>query len=102
MRELGGFFIARRHEIDFLAPAFEGDILRIRTWIEEVGGARAVRRYDIRRVASGPGNLPADGLVADDPGDGDVIVRARTEWVYVDPTGKPRRMPVELLDWFSD
>jgi acyl-CoA thioester hydrolase len=104
MRELGGLFIARRHELDFLKPAYERDLLQIETWIEEARGARAIRRYEVRRLAGD--SLDAcrpDRLAAanESSPDGEAILSGRTEWVYVDPAGRPKRMPAELLEWFS-
>ncbi len=102
LQQIGGLFIARRHEIDFLRPAFAGDWLRIVTWAVEIHGARAVRAYELRRLppaetAPGP---PPDTLVdPDHPGRlaGELIVRARTEWAFVDAaTGRPRRVPPDL------
>ncbi|HEU5434738.1 MAG TPA: thioesterase family protein [Thermomicrobiales bacterium] len=103
MRELGGLFIARRHELDFLKPAYERDLLQIETWIEAARGARAIRRYEMRRLGDGGrAAVPPDRLVAaDEPqAAGESILSGRTEWVYVDPAGRPRRMPAELLAWF--
>jgi acyl-CoA thioester hydrolase len=103
MRELGGLFIARRHELDFLKPAYERDLLQIETWIDEVRGARAIRRYEVRRIENGGDRCPPDRLIAagDEPAPGEPIMNARTEWVYVDAAGRPKRMPPELLAWFS-
>lgn len=100
----GGVFIARRHEITYLQPAFEHDQLRIITWPEGMRGARAVRLYQIVRVGSEEGPpLLEDGLY--DPATTDlwrdVVVSARTEWAFVDPTtGRPRRIPSEVRDAF--
>lgn len=44
-------FVARRHEIDYFQPAFEGDLLRVRTWATDMRGARGYRVYDISRVS---------------------------------------------------
>ena len=106
LRELGGLFIARRHEVDYLRPAQAGDWLRVVTWAVDLHGARAVRAYEIRR-------LPAAELTAGPPRDallppaalpdpsGDLIVRARTEWAFVDvATGRPRRIPAEMRSAF--
>lgn len=104
MRALGGLFIARRHELDFLKPAYERDLLQIETWIDEARGARAIRRYEARRLAAdGHEPIPPDRLVAADETElaGESILSGRTDWVYVDPAGRPRRMPPELLAWFS-
>jgi acyl-CoA thioester hydrolase len=104
MRELGGLFIARRHELDFLKPAYERDLLQIETWIDEARGARAIRRYEVRRIGEGGREaVPPDRLIgADEPEPaGEAILSGRTEWVYVDPAGRPRRMPPALVAWFS-
>ena len=106
LRELGGVFIARRHEIDYLRPAHEGDWLRVTTWPVDLLGARAVRAYEIAR-------LTPDELTAPPPSDGlrpvltvavpagDLILTARTEWAYVDAvTGRPRRVPMDVVAAF--
>ncbi len=104
LREHGGVFIARRHEIDFLQPAVEGDVLQVRTWAESMSGARAHRAYEITRLdrVDGP---PHDGLVDAaevEPVPRDrLLVRARTEWAFVDvATGRPRRIPAAVRDDF--
>ncbi|MDP9366097.1 MAG: acyl-CoA thioesterase [Chloroflexota bacterium] len=102
LRAAGGLFIARRHEIDFVRPAFAGDRLRVATWPVEIRGARAVRAYEVRRLEPGddPRATPSDALI--DPAavtamGGEVIVRARTEWAFVEErTGRPRRIPPEV------
>ena len=106
LTEMGGAFVARRHEIDYLRPAISGDVLRVKTWAEALDGARAQRAYEIARVANfAPGDpLPPDGLA--DPAvvapAGEVVVRARTVWAYVDlATGRPRRMPPGLREGFQ-
>ena len=43
LAELGGAFVARRHEVDYLRPAVAGDVLRVATWAESLDGARALR-----------------------------------------------------------
>jgi acyl-CoA thioester hydrolase len=103
---LGGAFVARRHEIDYLRPAVAGDVLRVTTWAEALDGARALRVYEIARLGTfAPGEpLPADGLADPEavPPAGEVIVRARTVWAYVDlATGRPRRVPVGLREGFQ-
>jgi len=96
--EAGAVFVARRHEIDFLRPAFENDVLEITTWPEEMSGARAYRAYQVRKIEADPLRLPPVRLV---PG-GEIsidtasvlMVRARTEWAFVDVArGRPVRIP---------
>jgi acyl-CoA thioester hydrolase len=106
LAELGGAFVARRHEIDYLRPAVAGDVLRVKTWAEALDGARALRAYEIARFGSfAPGaTLPPDGLVLPDavPAAGEVLVRATTVWAFVDlTTGRPRRVPRGLREGFQ-
>jgi len=84
-RLLGGSFVMRRVTIDYLRPAFAGDRLALTTWLQEVRGTRAIRRYEIRR----------DGEL-------DLLVSAEALWVWVDlTTRRPRAMPAEILDSFQ-
>ena len=71
------FWVVVRHEIDYLRPAFVGDRIVARTWIDpEIQGARSVRHMEF----SGP--------------DGKVLVRARTQWAIIDKAaGRPVRVP---------
>lgn len=100
-RELGGYWLVRKHEIEYLRPAAAGDVLQVVTWAVEFKGARAFRDYAIYRLggeSDGLGGLPADGFLAlDEVPDGEPLVRARTLWVWADrATGRPRRIPPEL------
>jgi YbgC/YbaW family acyl-CoA thioester hydrolase len=52
LQRLGGVFVARRHEIEFLKPTFAGDVLRVVTWLDEPRGARVDRRYLVFREPS--------------------------------------------------
>jgi acyl-CoA thioester hydrolase len=73
-----------RHEIDYLRPAFEGDVVTARTWIGgEPRGARSERFVEF----VGPG--------------GKVCVRSRTSWAIIDSaSGRPVRVPREVLTPF--
>ena len=83
-RELGGVFVMRRIEIDYLRPAVAGDTLEVRTWLQEMRGSRAVRRYEIRKQ-----------------GNDHLLVTAEALWVWVDATTmRPRPIPIVLLDTF--
>src|SRR5918995_4585823 len=52
LQRLGGVFVARRHEIEYLKPTFAGDVLRVVTWLGEPRGARVDRRYLVYREPS--------------------------------------------------
>lgn len=100
-RALGGQWIVRQHEIEYLRPAMAGDILQVVTWAVEFKGARAFRAYAVHRYAEGShgvARLPDDGFLAPDVLlDNEPLVRARTVWVWVDlVSARPRRIPAEL------
>ena len=83
-RELGAVFVVRRHEIDYVRPAYAGERVRICTWVESWRGASAVRRTSIERAAGGQ------------------VARARTLWAFVDRrSGRPVRIPPRLVETFE-
>lgn len=81
-QRLGTGCVARRHELDYLAPALPGETLALATWIAENDGrASMTRAYQIVRVE-----------------DRRCVLRARTLWACVDLlSGRPRRQPPEFL-----
>lgn len=83
---IGAGFVARRHELDYLAATFAGDELRVATWIvENPGRADMWRAYQIVRAV-----------------DGVTVLRGRTQWVCVDMTsGRPRRQPPEFVEAYQ-
>jgi acyl-CoA thioester hydrolase len=83
--ELGGVFVVRRHEIDYLRSALRGDELEVRTHVATVMAAKSERKYDIVRLQ-----------------DEVVIARALTMWGFVDTTsGRPMRIPDEIYVAFG-
>ncbi|MFT4571630.1 MAG: acyl-CoA thioester hydrolase [Hyphomicrobiaceae bacterium] len=83
-RELGGFWIVRRHEIDYRAQAHEGQEIVGTTWVYSNRGPINMRRYEFVR-----------------PSDDQVLVRAVTTWAFVDSsTGRARRPPAQAVDGF--
>ncbi len=82
---LGATFVVRRHEIDYLVPAYAGDRIIVATWPRQMSKATALRRHQIVRA-----------------GDGITLARAMTTWVFIDPrTGRPRRMPQAMIRAFN-
>ena len=79
--------VARRHELDYLAPTFAGDALMLATWIHENDGRLSMwRRYQIIRVA-----------------DAKTVLRGATQWVCVDmTTGRPKRQPPEFVAAYTN
>lgn len=80
-RELAGVFVMRRVEIEYLRPAVAGDTLEITTWLQEMRGSRAIRRYEIRKQNQD-----------------ELLVTAEALWVWVEAkTMRPRPIPSVLL-----
>lgn len=78
----GILWFVRRHEIDYLAEVFEGDVLSMATWVAGMEKARSHRRYLIVR-----------------PGDGTVICRGETVWVLMDlKARRPMRVPGSMVE----
>jgi acyl-CoA thioester hydrolase len=75
----------RRVEIDYLRPAVAGDTLEVTTWLQQLRGPRAIRRYEIRKQ-----------------GEDQLLVTAEVLWVWVDTQAmRPRAIPRQLLDAFN-
>ena len=84
-QELGGAFVLRRMEVDYLRSALAGDVLEITTWLQELRGPRAVRRYELRRQD-----------------ESDLLVTAEALWVWVErATMRPRAIPADLVSQFQ-
>jgi acyl-CoA thioester hydrolase len=83
-RRIGGMWIVRRHEIDYLAPAVVDEELVESTYVSEMRGARSVRHAQFHRAS--------DGLL---------LVSALTQWAWVDTrTQRPKRIAPEVLERF--
>ena len=103
--EIGAVFVARKHEMEFLQPSFEGDLLEISTWSEGMSMVRTRRQYLIRKVpATGfavppPEVIPFEAFVP--PERRDLVLSATTEWAFVDLSrGRAVRIPQHVLDGF--
>jgi acyl-CoA thioester hydrolase len=100
----GGAFVAYRHEIIYLRPAYAGDVLRILTWLDEPQGARVTRQYLIGKNDGSPADLRVGRLSRGrDIAVGDaMVVRASTDWVFANERGRPRRIPLEMMGLFHE
>ncbi len=79
-------WVVVRHEIDYVKPAFEGDGVVARTWVESWHGATSDRRTEVRRAA-----------------DGEVLARARTVWCALDAASRrPRRLAAAVSTPFAE
>lgn len=85
-RRLDRAMAVLRHEIDYLAAAYEGDELQLATWIVESDNRlKMSRRFQLVR-----------------PSDAATLLRARTTFVCIElSSGKPKRMPVEFIEGYG-
>ena len=78
-------FVVRRHEVDYLSPAFLNEELVVETWIEDMKSKTTTRVYKIKRLA-----------------DQKILITAKTLWVYANiNTGKPAEIPQALIESFK-
>jgi acyl-CoA thioester hydrolase len=82
-KKLGGVFVVRRHEVDYMRPVLRGDRLEVRTWIDSAMAAKCKRATEIIK-------------------NGTVVARAMTTWGYVElASGRPVRIPEAVRDAFG-
>jgi acyl-CoA thioester hydrolase len=78
-------WVIREHRIEYLLPAFAGEEIEIKTWVENVRRVRSLRKYEFIRKS-----------------DEKVLVKGETDWVFVDAkTGAPRAVPKEVINVFT-
>src|SRR5579871_5147402 len=71
-------WVALRHEIDYVNPAFLGDKVTARTWVSSVEGARSTRHVEFHT-------------------NGKCLAKATTHWCLLDATSfKPKRIGPEI------
>lgn len=79
---VNGGWVVRSHEVEYLLPAFAGDVIQLRTWVADVKRVRSTRRYEFVRAA-----------------DGKLLVRGETDWVFVNAgSGKPAAIPAAIAE----
>jgi acyl-CoA thioester hydrolase len=77
--------VVRRHELDYVAPALQGDRVLLATWIVALDRLSLHRRYQFVRES-----------------DGATLFRGATHFVCVEiASGKVRRMPPEFTEAYS-
>lgn len=76
-------WVAVRHEIDYLKPAFLNENITIKTWIDSAKGVKSMRKVEIYR-------------------DNTLLAKSITTWVLLNAkTQKITRIPQEIADLFS-
>jgi len=77
--------VVHEHRIEYPLPAFEGEEIEIRTWVENIKRVRSLRKYEFVRKS-----------------DGNTLVRGETDWVFVDvKSGRPLAIPDEVIGVFA-
>jgi acyl-CoA thioester hydrolase len=75
-------WVARRHEIDYLKPAFLGDELVVKTWVDSFVGVKSLRHCEIMRGEK-------------------ILARSVTHWISLDAqTFRPKRITEEIANQF--
>ncbi len=75
-------WVARRHEIDYLKPAFLDDDLVVKTWVDSFVGVKSLRHCEVMRGE-------------------EVLARSVTHWVALDAqTFRPKRITEEIVKQF--
>lgn len=73
-------WVVKKHEIEYFKPAFLGDEIIVKTWVDNFSGVTSDRHYEIYK---------GDTL----------LVKARTLWVALDPFSmRPKRVPADLWE----
>ena len=81
---LDATWVVRGHRIEYFLPAFLGEEIEIKTWVENIQRVRSLRMYEFVRKA-----------------DGKTLVKGETDWVFVDvKSGRPLAIPDEVKNVF--
>lgn len=83
--EIGCGWVARRHTIEYLQPAFAGQEIVVQTWVADMKKITSLRKYRITR-----------------PADSTVLAVAETNWAFVNvKTALPKRIPTDVVNSFE-
>jgi len=85
MLAMGSSWVVKSHEINYRAPAFEGDEIVVTTWVSNFRKIQSMRKFRITRQ-----------------GDGRVVADGQTNWAYIGIEHQvPRRVPEEMKNAFT-
>ncbi|UCC64199.1 MAG: thioesterase family protein [Anaerolineae bacterium] len=81
---MGCYWLVRETEVEVLRPLRYGDVVQVKTWVDDFRRVRSRRAYELRQVGSGA-----------------LAARACTDWVFMDvAAGRPAPIPAEMLAAF--
>ncbi|MDY6856117.1 MAG: acyl-CoA thioesterase [Thermodesulfobacteriota bacterium] len=76
---------AREHKIRYLRPAFEGDSIRVKTWVDSFQRVSSLRKYQFVHEEYGK-----------------ILAEASTMWVFVDcNSGRLLSIPDNIKNFFE-
>jgi len=82
---LGATWVVRAHRIEYLRPAFAGDIIIVLTWVANFRKVHSLRKYKFIRQA-----------------DSVLLAEAETDWVFVNAkSGRPMAIPDSIKNAFQ-
>jgi acyl-CoA thioester hydrolase len=81
LMDQGTLFIIARAEVDYRSSARYGDILLVETWVAETTGATLTFQHRMKEKSTGR-----------------LITECKAIAVCVDATGRPKRVPREILE----
>lgn len=82
MKSLDRIWVVRSHKIEYLNPAFAGDLVEASTWVKSFRRVRAVRGSRFVRKS-----------------DGKILAQGETEWICINAlNGKPCSIPEEIMN----
>ena len=77
-------WVVREHKIEYLQPAYVGEVIEVQTWVDNIRRVRSLRKYRFIRTS-----------------DEMLLVLGETDWVFVNvDTGRPSRIPDVILEVF--
>ncbi len=80
----GATWVVHSHKIEYLKPAYAGQVIEVRTWVSDVRRVRSTRHYEFVRKE-----------------DGELLVKGETDWVFVDAKdGRPKTIPEAVVKVF--
>jgi len=72
-------WVALRHEIDYLKPAFLNDVVTVKTWVGETAGVKSIRYVEIYNKET-------------------LLAKGKTVWCLLDAkTMRPKRIKDDIL-----
>ena len=77
-------WVIRKHSIEYFLPAFEGEEIEVRTWVEDLRKVQSLRMYEFVRKS-----------------DGKTLVKGESDWVFMDmKTGSLKAIPERIKKIF--